>query len=281
MKLRQNKNGEIDLRTIADEELGNQISSMLPNIDASMKFLGRIQAGTTILFAKAGYMESANPTNLDIPLGFNGYGVVTCKKSLTYHEYHLISQGKTWERFKQYDGQYDTGWIEILNEKTGVKKSGDIMTGNFAVEGNHNPLIAATAKEYNRSTILQVDGAAKVSYLYNMRDWGNFSRIKLKDENWPIADVVSISKVVNGSPYEYRLYGEHNPPHVIGGYTGDGSGRRLIVVGFYPLCVIIIKNGVEVMSSRDHGSGTDNGFFVESTLESNTSGSSYQYIVFK
>lgn len=279
MKLRQNKDEEIDLRTIADTELGNQINSMLP-LDGTRKMTGVLETvGLDGVQIKSGNSNIIyQPANDGFLLACNCY-------KHSDGSFRYSSDGKACFYNFQKDSLYPPQIYSategakdavityevanILTDQTGVKKSGDTMTGSLDVNGRITA-IDVVGGNYGWMDV-STNGSVRIIAAGKSEATGTVG-IDLAKQN---SDNTAIRFFRGNTPY--NLFGEHNLPQATGTYTGNGESVQYINIGFRP-SYVIVQRGSQTISPR----GYRNDGFEASTIDgANYNGELYGYIAFK
>lgn len=288
MKLRQNKNEEIDLRTIADTELSNQINSMLP-LDGSKKMTGvletvggdRTKEQIKISdLAKVWYDSQLERvfTSINVYTTDNGISWKRIKDGTASLLIISTGDGNTAPYYayaKPGLADSEIIWVSgfLLTDQTGVKKSGDTMTGSLGVS---NLYVKAAALSQLDISIHDAYGAGFMC-VPNSDDYNNSFGVLLRTD-MPDYRKLLYRKITNGNAVDYAIYGEHSPPYTVGNYTGTGgSQNRIVEIGFSSAFAFIFPS--LDMHDVTAGSSATNGFAVAS--DRNVSGKLYFYIAFK
>lgn len=274
MKLRQNEEKEIDLRTIVDGELNNQINSMLP-MDGSKKMTGVLETvgcyGDQIKIGGNAIFYEANAKDTTITI--NGYTDAMGK--LRFSSDGMCS---AYVFGNKADGRYfwaqsDPGakdkevvWVRngySMTDKTGVKKSGDTMTGALTVA----PVGYGSSRFEKYGTNTRI-----VNVHEDLTNYESLHVMKtISDNNLHSALILEANKK------SYNIYGGHNPPVIYGSYVGNGDESRIIPLTFPASAGYTSTSGDGYLYPMEIATG---GFRVSRSLN-NINGSIYMYAAFK
>ena len=199
------------LQTSSDEFL-NYMFNVAPNISTESgtftrgavliggnnRGISEVPNNDGVLIRQAGGVSPTTPFFGNVPVKFGGTGATTPAQARANLGINLANLGATPDNIGA------------------VKKSGDTMTGNLAIEKNNPTLVLqSSGSELNKRGMVQFTNDVVNIWNTAAENVNNATFLALYDNTTDTKDILKITKRVNGTNSSYFLFGQHNLEYLL------------------------------------------------------------------